>query len=279
MRKHWLFIMASLLLSACGASGLLPTGGAGGDKPKIGDTVVFKTGPVTYNEGKIEKIDGGKSEIRAGDTIAKPDLVDVYAMPKAGSKTDVKVGDIVIVFNYQTYWTGGEVKNVTADLIDVEQSAGGKLSVAPDKIIKVTPTAIASIKQSIDEKAFQDLGKTKMPVLPKDWKPKAGEKVAAQWSFGSWHVAVIKHVNANNIDILWQNGWKDGTVAKEKIAPYPTAANAMPKVGDYVIVKPQTDTEEWKFATVSSVSGDGAEVKFADGKTQKVKVTEFITMS
>jgi hypothetical protein len=115
--------------------------------------------------------------------------------------------------------------------------------------------------------------------LPKNWKPKDGEKVAAQWSFGSWHVAVIKHVNANNIDLDWQNGWSDGTVDKDKIAPYPNAANPMPNVNDYVIVKPRTDTEEWKFATVTSVSGQEAEVKFSDGKTQKVRNTDFIPIS
>lgn len=277
MRKIWLVLLGSLFFSACGAAGIMP--GAGDSKPKVGDTVVFKTGPITYNEGKIEKIEGGKSEIRAGDAIAKPDMADVYALPKKGEKTEVKVGDIVAAFNYQTYWAGGEVKNVTADLVEVEKADGGKLNVASDKIIVVSPTAIAAIKQSINEKAFLDLGKSKVPVLPKDWKPKSGEKVAAQWSFGSWHVAVIKHVNANNIDILWQNGWKDATVATDKIAAYPTIANAMPKVGDYVIVKPQSDTEEWKFATVSSVSGDNVEVKLSDGKTKKVRITEFITMS
>lgn len=279
MRKILVMILASLFMSACGAAGLIPTGGATGDKPKVGDTVVYKTGQASYNEGKIEKIEGVKTEIRARDSIAKPDLTDVYALPKASSKTDVKAGDLVVAFSNETYWVGGEVKNVTDSVVEVEKATGGKLNVAPDKIIKVSPRAIADIRQNIDEKAFIDLGKTKTPILPKDWKPKAGEKVAAQWALGSWHVAIIKHINATNIDILWQNGWKDATVAKDKVAPYPTAAATMAKVGDYVIVKPQTDTQEWKFAIVTSVAGDSAEVKMSDGKTQKVKVTDFIAMS
>lgn len=282
MRRKLLILAVGLFLTACGAVG----GKVGGDsqtsgdaKPQAGETVLFKSGPVNYAEGKVEKVEGGKYEIRSKDSIAKPDASDVYALPKAGARTDVKTGDTVVAFNYEIYWEGGEVKNVSGDVIEVEKASGGKLTVAPDKIVKVSPAAVAVIKQAIEAKAFEDLGKSKKPVLPKDWKPKDGEKVAAQWSFGSWHVAVIKHVNTNNIDIDWQNGWSDATIGKEKISPYPTAANPMPAVSDYVIVKPQTDTQEWKFAVVTAVNGQEIEAKFSDGKTQKVKNTDFITMS
>ncbi|MGI8786352.1 MAG: hypothetical protein ACR2HG_01140 [Pyrinomonadaceae bacterium] len=284
MKKLLLIFCIGLFLTACGAISEKVKGDdknaeAGNGKPQVGDTVLFKNGPINYAEGKIDKTDGGKYEIRLNDSIAKPDASEIYALPKAGSKTDVKPGDIVVAFNYDKYWEGGEVKNVTDDLVEVEKATGGKLNVAHDKIIKVSPKGIADIKQNIEAKAFEDLGKTKKPFLPKDWKPKEGEKVAAQWSFGSWHVAVIKHINANNIDIDWQNGWSDGTVATDKVAPYPTAASPMPKANDYVILKPSSDSGEWKFAVVTSVTGQEAEVKLADGKTQKVKNTEFIAMS
>ncbi|HQX56621.1 MAG TPA: hypothetical protein PLP07_11885 [Pyrinomonadaceae bacterium] len=272
--KLTLLIVAIALLSGCGITSKL----GGGGTPQVGETVLFKSGPITYSEGKIEKIEDGKFEIRAGTKIAKADSADVYAIPAKGQKADVKPGDNVVAFNYEIYWEGGEVKNVTADLIEVEKASGGKLNVAPDKVIKVSPTATAIIKQTIETRAFDDLGKSKKPVLPKDWKPKDGEKVAAQWSFGSWHVAIIKHVNANNIDIDWQNGWSDGTVGLDKVAPYPTATNPFPAVGDYVILKPQSDTEEWKFATVTAVNGAEADVKLADGKTKKVKNLDFIPL-
>jgi hypothetical protein len=122
-------------------------------------------------------------------------------------------------------------------------------------------------------------GKRKSRCCLKNWKPKKGEKIAAQWSFGSWHTAIIKNVNTNNIDIDWQNGWSDGTVPSDKIAPIPTAADAMPKVSDYVIIKPQSDTGDWKFATVTAINGQEAEVKLADGKTQKLKIGDFIALS
>jgi hypothetical protein len=274
--KTIILIAVLTLLGGCGNVANQLSGDA---KPQVGDTVVFKASDVAYNEGKIEKIEGGKYEIRSGNNIAKADAADVYTVPKAGARSDVKAGDIVVAFSREIYWSGGEVKNVTADVVEVEAVSGGKLNVAHDKIIKVSPTAVADIKQSIEKKGFEDTGKAKKPVLPKDWKPKKGEKVAAQWSFGTWHVAVIKNVNKNNVDIDWQNGWSDGSVTLDKIAPYPTAENAMPKAGDYVIVKPQSDIAEWKFATVTAINGQEADVKFADGKTQKIKNTDFIGLS
>lgn len=290
MKKLLLLVCASLILSACGAitekiTGESNSGGsnstvaAGNAKAQPGDTVLFKSGPVNYSEGKLEKIEGIKYEIRSKDSIAKPNVSDVYALPKTDSKSDVKVGDFVVAFNYDLYWEGGEVVNVTDDLVEVEKASGGKLNVAHDKIVKVSPAAIAAIKQAVEVKAFEDLGKTKKPVLPANWKPKSGDKIAAQWSFGSWHPADIKHMNANDVDIEWKNGWKNGNVARDKIAPYPTAASPLPKADDYVIVRPTNDTAEWKFAMVVSISGQEAEVKFADGKTQKVKSGDFIAMN
>lgn len=275
--KTLILITVLLFLSGCGAATQLA--GGGDSKPQVGDTVLFKASAIAYNEGKVEKIEGGKYEIRSGSNIAKVDAADVYALPKAGAKADVKAGDIVAAFGNDVYWAGGEVKNVSSDLVEVEKASGGKLNVAHDKVIKVSPAATADIRQHIQTKAFDDLGKTKKPVLPKDWKPKKGEKIAAQWAFGSWHTAIIKNVNANNIDIDWQNGWSDGTVATDKIAPVPSAANTPPNVNDYVIVKPQSDNAEWKFATVTAINGQETEVKFADGKTQKLKAGDFIALS
>lgn len=282
MKNLLLILCASVILSACGGAAAEKSVGGdtkAGAKAQVGDSVLFKAGAVNYSEGKVEKVEAGKYEIRSGSNIAKADAADVYALPKEGAKADVKAGDYAVAFSREIYWTGGEVKEVSGDLIEIESATGEKMNVAPDKVMKVSPAATADIKKEVAIKAFEDLGKTKKPVLPKDWKPKAGEKVAAQWSFGSWHVAIIKHVNANNVDIDWQNGWSDGTVARDKIAPYPTAANQMPGVGDYVIVKPQSDISEWKFATVTSVGGGQAEVKFSDGKTQKVGSTDFISLS
>lgn len=286
MRKMILLLSAAVFLNACSA-GAEKSGDAKSAnqssastvaKPQAGETVLFKTGAVNYAEGKVEKVEGGKYEIRSKDSITRPDASDVYRLPEAGAKTDAKPGEFVVAFNYEIYWEGGEVKNVSDDVIEVEKATGGKLTVAPDKIIRVSPAAVAVIKQQVQAKAFEDAGKQKKPVLPPNWKPKSGEKVAAQWTFGTWHIAVIKHVNPNNIDIDWQNGWSDGTVALDKVAPYPTAANPLPNAGDYIIIKPQNDSSPWTFAVVTATSGQEIEAKLADGKTQKVRNTDFIAM-
>ncbi len=282
MKKILLILCAAVVFSACGViAEKVGNENESGSvvKSQIGDTVVFKAGAANYNEGKIEKIDGGKYEIRSGDRIAKADVADVYALPKPGAKTEVKSGDFVIAYSREIYWAGGEVKNVTADLIEIEPASGSKMNVAPDKIIKVSSAATADIKREVEMKAFNETGKTKKPVLPKNWKPKKGDRIAAQWGFGTWHSAIIKNISPNNIDIDWQNGWSDGTVGSEKIAPLPTTSDPLPKTGEYIIVKPQSDIEEWKFALITGVAGKEAEVKFGDGKTRKVKAGDFIAMN
>jgi hypothetical protein len=273
--KLGILLLSLAAMTGCGGT----IGGAqAGSAPVVGDTVVFKTSAVVYNEGKVEKVEAGKYEIRSGNNIAKADAADVYLLPKAGAKSELKPGDLVVAFQRETYWAAGEVKTISGDVIEVEPVSGSKLNAAADKVIKVSPIAVADIKQSMEKKGFEEVGKGKKPVLPKDWKPKKGDKVAAQWSFGTWHVAVIKNVNRNNVDIDWQNGWNDGSVALDKIAPYPTGGETLPSAGSYVIVRPQSDTQEWRFATVSAAAGDEVEVKFADGKTQKVKSVDMIAM-
>ena len=279
MKKIGLIILTGLFLTACGGAGAVGSKLTGDGKPKVGETVLYKAGAINYSEGKVEKIEGDKYEIRSKNNIVTPGAGEVYVLPKEGAKSDVRTGDIVVAFAREIYWEGGEVKNVTDDLVEIESADGEKLNVAHDKVVKVSPAAIADIKQTAAAKSFEDLGKTKKPVLPKDWKPKAGDKIAAQWAFGSWHPAEIKHINTNDVDIEWKNGWKNGNVARDKIAPYPAAASPMPKTDDYVIVRPTSDTAEWKFAVVTTISGQEAEVKFADGKTQKVKAVDFIAMN
>lgn len=275
-RANVFFVISTIgFLAACGNVG----GSLAGDsKPKVGDTVVYKTSPIVYAEGKVEKVDGGKYEIKTGDNIAKADAADVYTIPKAGAGTDLKPGEVAVAWSRESYWAGGEVKNVTADVVEIEPVSGSKINAPHARVIRVSPAAAADIKQAVEKKGFEELGKAKKPVLPKDWKPKKGDKVAAQWSFGTWHVAIIKNVNANNVDIDWQNGWSDGSVAVDKIAPYPRENAEMPAVGGYVIVKPQSDTQEWRFAMVLSLSGTEADVRFGDGKAQKVSRGDLIAL-
>ena len=175
--KIGVFIVSCILMAACGGA----TGGlTGSSAPAVGDSVVFKTSAIVYGEGKVEKVEGGKYEIRSGSNIAKADAADVYALPKAGSKTEIKPGDIDVAFQRETYWSAGEVKAVNGDVIEVEPVSGSKINAAPDKVVKISSTAVADIKGEFAQKGFGEAGKAKKPVIPKDWKPKKDEKVAAQ---------------------------------------------------------------------------------------------------
>lgn len=181
MKKLLLLACAGIFLSACGAAAEKAGGesksGGSAAKMQTGDTVVYKTGPINYNEGKVEKYEAGKYEIRSGSSIPSVDAADVYALPKAGAKSDVKTGDYVVAFSREIYWEGGEVKNVSDDFVEIQSAGGEKRNVAPEKVGKVSPAAIADIKQSIAAKAFDDAGKTKKAVLPEKWKPRAGDKI------------------------------------------------------------------------------------------------------
>ncbi len=126
MKKLLLIACASLLFSACGmiggassGNGETKTGAADVSKLKVGDQVVFRSSATAYNEGKIEKVEGGKFEIRSGNNIAKPDAGDIYVLPAKGAKADVKAGDTVVAFSNDVYWTGGEVKAVNGDVIEI----------------------------------------------------------------------------------------------------------------------------------------------------------------
>src|SRR5690348_5079440 len=131
MKKNLLIFLLGMFLTACGMVGgkdaSAPRNETGGAKPHVGETVVFKWNGANYSEGKIEKIDGNKYEIRSGDYIAKPDAADVYAMPKTGARADDKTVDFVAVYSNNLYWAGGEVKAVSDSIIEVEPAPGNKI--------------------------------------------------------------------------------------------------------------------------------------------------------
>ena len=143
--KIGVFIVSCILMAACGGA----TGGlTGSSAPAVGDSVVFKTSAIVYGEGKVEKVEGGKYEIRSGSNIAKADAADVYALPKAGSKTEIKPGDIVVAFQRETYWSAGEVKAVNGDVIEVFTSKSAAAGPSRDWLQFVkSPRARSKIRQ------------------------------------------------------------------------------------------------------------------------------------
>lgn len=250
-------------------------------KPKVGETAVRKFSPQGYVEGKVEKIEGSRYEVRYGTTIDKVDAVDVYALPKQGAKVDVKAGDVVVAYERESYWPGCTVKSVSDDIVEVEIIDSKRtMSVPHEKVIKISPAGAAEFKKYGEKKAFEDMAKSKKPTVPAGYKPKVGEKVLAKWSTSSWYPGVVKSLTANDATVDWPS-FSDSTVAFESILPFPKTGSATgsPKAGDFVLVRPASDTSGWDYAQVTSVNGQDVEVKFSDGKTATAKAGDYVPLS
>jgi predicted small lipoprotein YifL len=288
MKRALLLILLASGLAACGPKGSTNGPLSGGDanqkaesaKPKIGETAVYKFSPQGYVEGKVEKIEGSRYEFKYGTSIEKVDSVDVHPLPAAGAKADVKAGDIVVAFSHDTYWAGSTVKSVTDDVVEVENLDDGKVSsVAHEKVVKVSPAAAAEFKRYGEKKAFIKTASSKRLVVPAGYKPKAGEKVVAQWGSESWYPGVVKSVTGDDALIDWPS-FPDSTISIDRVAPFPKAEGAiMPKANDFILVRPDNESFNWDFAQVTSVSGQEMEVKLADGKTKTVKAGNFVSLS
>lgn len=285
MKKLWLMIAVSLLLAACGGTVTKPdSGGASSTAtaPKVGDTVVFKTSRQGYHEGKVEKLEGSRYEIKYGTSTSKVESIDVHALPKAGEKLNVQPGDAVAARGSGTYWPGSIVKSVTPDLIEVEViESGNTLSVPHEKAIKVSPASAAEIKKYADEMSFLKKAKAKRPTAPAGYKLKPGERVVAEWSAGAWWPGEVISVTGEKVKLKWPASFPDSELPLEKVMPYPKAetATVLPKQGDFVLVKSADDKSQWQYAQVTSVSGPTAEVKAADGKTRSIKADEYIALN
>jgi hypothetical protein len=286
MKHLCLVVLAGLVLTACGGTGTKQAGGSeptsAAAAPKVGDTVVYKFSRQGYVEGKVEKIEGSRYEIKYGTSNNKIESIDVHALPKAGDKLDVKAGDVVVARVRDEYWAGSIVKSVTADTLELEViENGNQLTVPHEKAIKVSPASAAEFKKYADEVGFLRNAKAKRPQAPAGYKPKVGERVVAEWSANAWWVGEVVTVSGEKVKLKWLATFPESELSLEKVMPYPTAATAtlMPKQGDFVLVKPGDDKSSWSYAQVTSVSGQSAEVKQADGKTRTIKAGDYIALS
>ena len=285
MKRLWLMVATSVLLTACGGAGTKPDGGGAGSSAtalKVGDTVVFKTSRQGYHEGKVEKVEGSRYEIRYGTSTEKVESVDVHALPQAGEKLNVQPGDAVAVHSDNIYWPGGVVKSVTPEVIEVEIiESGRELNVPHEKVIKVSPASAAELKKYADEMGFLKKAKAKRPQAPAGYKPKPGDRIVAEWSAGAWWPGEVISVSGEKVKIKWPASFPDSELPLEKVMLYPKAGTttAMPKQGDFVLAKPGDDKSQWQYAQVTSVSGQTAEVKLANGKTRSIKADEYIVLN
>ena len=105
MKKLCLILAVISLLTACSQAGKTTEAEKSADtaaKPAVGDTAVFKFSRQGYVEGKVQSIDGTRYKVLYGQSTQTVDAVDVYPLPRAGAKVDVKPGDIVVVSGWNT---------------------------------------------------------------------------------------------------------------------------------------------------------------------------------
>lgn len=284
MKKLWWVILLMGALTACGGA---RTGSsessAATDQTRttlaVGDTAVFKFSRQGYVEGKIQSIDGTRYKMLYGQSTQTADGVDVYSLPKSGATVAVKPGDIVVAFRRDAYWPGAEVKSVNGDVIEVQIIADGDtLNVPPQKVIKINSAAAAEFKQYAQEVAFLNAAKNGRPHPPADYKPKAGERVVAEWTDKTWYIGDVVSASSAKATIKWPASFPQSQLTLEKVLPYP-APSAAPKANDFLILKQDSEKQAYAYGQVTSVNGSSVEVKLADGKTRTVKQGDFYVVN
>lgn len=281
MKRNLPLLIAVYLLTACSAAKILTTGATGDAKPKVGETALVKAQRDGLSEGVVENIEGARYKIKYGTSEFTAEESDVYTLPKAGAKPDVKPGDIVAAkMDTGLYWAAADVLSVKGDVIEVRGIFyGTTANLSPDKIIVVRPAAVAEFQKFKAEKEFTGKAKQARPHAPAGYKPKVGDHVIAEWNGGSWWVGDVTGVTGEKAKIKWES-FGESEVTFERIVPYPKAEDAttLPAAGSFVLVKPDGGKGQWNYAQVTTVNTDSAEVKFPDGKTRPIKTGEFIAL-
>lgn len=283
MKRVLILALVSLLTAACAGSPKTNTSTeaekSASTKPAVGDTAVFKFSRQGYVEGKVQSIDGMRYKMMYGQSPQTVDAVDVYALPKAGAKAEVMPGDIVVAHQREAYWPGAEVKSVNGDVIEVQViSNGDSLNVPPEKLIKINSAAAAEFKTYAQEVAFLKSAKTGRPHPPADYKPKAGQRVVAEWTDHTWYIGNVVSASPSKATVKWPASFPQSQLTFDKVLPYPAPA-ASPKQDDFVIVKQDSENQSFAYARVTSVKGGTVDVKLADGKTRTVKQGDFYVVN
>lgn len=282
-----MIILAGFLFAGCGG---LKTGNssntattADSEKPKVGDIVVAKWAPGAFYEGKIEKIEGTKYTVAWLDKSnpTPVDSVDVYAIPRAGSKPDVKGGDLVLAKTSSgTMWNGAEISSVEGGVYKVKVTAGAtSANVPPEGIIIVSGANAADLKDKAGATDFlKEAQKGKISVSG-DYKAKKGDKVLAEWTVNTWYSGVIDNVSGSNIYVAWDDNSKPSAVNSSKVTPLPTAADKeMPKASQYLLIRPDSGSK-WDYAQATTINGTSVEAKLPSNQTKTVKAGDFVLLN
>jgi hypothetical protein len=276
MKTLLVIIFAGLWMTGCANLAGKATAGEGDAKLKVGDTVVFKISRGTYGEGKIETIDGSRYKIPYGTTTPTVDESDIYQLPRSGSSTSLKAGDLVIAKQgNQNSWVPAEVMSADGKALAVKTiSYKQTINLSPEQVIVARPAAVEEFKKLKTETAFDDKVASMRPTLPQGRVPKKGDRVVAAWSGNSWWAGTVIGQTGEKMMIKWGDSSRDSEVDISRIGLYPAVGSTgMPfKAGDILLVKPATTSSIWTFAEATS----RREVRFKDDTTRTVRGDEYI---
>jgi hypothetical protein len=298
MKRFLILTFLAALLAGCGAlAGTKKSETASGEKtvstssektpaipearpPIVGEVVVAKWAGNSWYEGRMEKLEGTRATVAWSDNSSpsEVDLVDIYALPKAGAKAPVKAGDYVLTKRSSgTDWAGAQVTLVSPGVITVKYTSDfEEANLPPEKVITVSPVVAADMKADAARTDFLKQAQALKPQAPADYRPKVGDHVLGAWTTHAWYGGRVKSISGNKATIVWE-GPRPDEAAFENLVPYPTAqGDAAPAAGDYVLVKPTGGS--WDYAQVSDINGSSVEVKGPDGKARNVKAGEFVIL-
>ena len=249
-------------------------------KPSVGDTVVARWGSTSWAEGKLESITNDEAKIVWTEDASKSsvELKDVFVKPAGDAAISVKPGDYTVVKGVGNWWQEAEIREVAGGVIKAKSVYYNEvLNLSPDKVLTVSPTVAADIKDAAEQQNFLTKAQEHFPVAPAGYQPKTGDRVLAAWTPTSWYPGKVKSVSGDKALIAWEAGMTTDEVALERVTPFPTADSspATPSKGDFVLLKPTAGA--WVYGQVTSVSGTVVEAKTVEA-TREYKAGEYVVL-
>jgi hypothetical protein len=163
MKSIFIFLVAVVLVSACGLIGnksdVASGGNSGvGSSPKFqtGSDVLYMFDEYHFYEAKVVGVDSDKVKLSRNDTTLERKISDVYEIPKDKNKITVAAGDFVAA-RYGTLptWPTAKVLKVGDGKVTVKRIISGSTEdLSPENVLPVSKEAAAKIEQAAAKKGI-----------------------------------------------------------------------------------------------------------------------------
>jgi hypothetical protein len=117
----------------------------------VGDKVLHHSSSgQRFYEATIVSLEGKKARVNYNNETIESDVADLYRLPKAGEKKDIKTGDIVAArFGQTLVWAGAEVVSADGDKVTVKWLSTGKSEeVSSDSILTLSGATQVRVKNA-----------------------------------------------------------------------------------------------------------------------------------